>query len=56
MADIEVTVFDATGNVVEHSVGPAQTATDEEIHDMIVMIEHGATAFDAAFLAKQHLE
>lgn len=54
MPDIEITIFGAGGNVVEHSIGPAQTATDAEIAGMVQMIEGGTPAYLAASLVKQH--
>ena len=50
---IEVTIFDGDGNVVEHSFAKAQTATQEQIDDMVAMIENGTPAWLSARLATQ---
>ncbi len=52
--DIEITVFNNDGTVASHYKGPADTATDAEINDMVAMIEAGTPAHIAGFLAKQH--
>jgi len=55
MPNIEIEIFDGSGNRVQHYVGPADTATDAEIADMVAMIENGTPAYLAAVLAKQSL-
>ena len=52
--EIEITVYANDGSVASHYKGPAQTATDDEINDMVRMIESGTPAYLAAVLAKQH--
>lgn len=52
--EIEITVYANDGSVSQHYKGPAQTATDAEIDDMVQMIEAGTPAHLAAVLAKQH--
>jgi hypothetical protein len=46
--DIEITIFDAAGNVVSRDVSPAQTATQEEIDEMVSLIENGCPAWLAS--------
>lgn len=53
MFEIEITIYDAAGNVAEHYKGPAPTASDAEIDDMIALIDNGCPAHIAAMLAKQ---
>lgn len=47
---IEITVYDAEGNVVMSEVSEAQTATDEQINEMVALIEGGMPAHMAAAL------
>jgi hypothetical protein len=51
--EIEITIYDAAGNVTRHHKGMADTATDDEIAEMVSMIESGTPAYLAAILAKQ---
>jgi hypothetical protein len=50
--DLEITIYDGDGKVVQHHIGPAQMATDAEINEMIAMIEAGTPAHIAAMIVK----
>ncbi len=52
---LEITIYDADGNVVTHEEVEAQTATDEQIADMISLIEGGCPAYIASYLAMTYL-
>lgn len=55
MEKLEVTIWNADGEVVHHSVEDAGPGlTDEELRDAVSMIEHGTDARTAVMLAKQH--
>jgi hypothetical protein len=54
--NIEITIYDGAGNVVEHSIGPAQMATDAEIADIIALIEAGVPACLASQLVLMERE
>lgn len=51
---IEITVYDACGSVLTHDVVEAQTATQEQIDEMVAMIDGGCPAWLAAQLAGSH--
>ena len=51
--EIHVTIWDDKGNVVVDETCECQTATQEEIDQMVMMIESGTPAALAAVLAKQ---
>jgi hypothetical protein len=46
--DVTITIWDAAGNVVVHETAPAQTATQEEIDEMVILIESGCPAWLAS--------
>lgn len=48
--EIRITVFDAKGNVVTDETSEAQTATTEQINEMVSLIEGGLPARTAALL------
>lgn len=49
---LEVTVYDACGNVVTHDVHEAQTASQQQIDEMVGLIEAGCPAWLAAQVVK----
>jgi hypothetical protein len=49
---LEVTIYDGKDNIVEHFFTEAQTATQEEIDEMVYMINHGTPAHLAVQLVK----
>lgn len=51
---IEITVYDACGSVLTHDVVEAQTATQEQIDEMVAMIDGGCPAWLAAQLVCPH--
>ncbi len=66
MADIEfnanepitlsITIFDGDGNVVEYAEyaqRPEDVLSQSEVDEAVRLIEHGMTAYDAVFVAKQ---
>lgn len=50
---IEITIWNDKGEVVVHEECEADSATQDQIDDMVFMIENGTPAYIAAFLAKQ---
>lgn len=50
---IEITIYDAAGEVVSYDVCEAQTATEAEVNEMVALIDGGAPAYLAAMLVKQ---
>lgn len=49
---VTITIFDKDGKIVSSSTFEAQTATKEEIDEMVSLIEHGTPAHIAAMLVK----
>jgi hypothetical protein len=55
MAKLEVTIWNADGQIVHHDIHEAEPClTDEELCEAVYMIEHGTDARTAVMLAKQH--
>lgn len=51
--EVHIQIWDANGNKVVDEVRKAQTATQEQIDEMVMMIESGTPAWVASTLAKQ---
>lgn len=51
--ELEVTIWNDKGEIVVHEIQECQTATQEQIDEMVMMIERGTPAYIAAFLAQQ---
>ena len=55
MPKLEVTIWNAAGEVVSHDIHEVEPClTDEELNEAVYMIEHGTPAHVAVMLAKQH--
>ena len=52
--EMHVTIWNDRGEIVVDEICKVQTASEEEITDMIGLIENGCPAHTAMFLARQH--
>ncbi|MDE2105715.1 MAG: hypothetical protein KGL39_51300 [Patescibacteria group bacterium] len=56
MPQLEITIYNAAGEIVHHSFDEAQCISQEELDDAVYLIEHGCSAQTAVMLAKQYTD